>query len=103
MISIFFLAMLIASTLSLSKGQCTANVMVSEIDSKGGSGTERMKIAMVEVNSPEKAYVRLKVCPQGLAPPQGMMTLDCNGNGCSGTAGMYKTSIPPRTKFATIY
>ena len=103
MIKIFFAILVLATTLNVAEGQCTANVMVAEIDSEGQSGTDRMKIAQVEVHTPEKAYVRLKLCPQGSAPPQSMMTLGCNGNGCSGTAGMYKTSIPPRTKFATIY
>ena len=85
MITIFFVAMLIASTLSLSKGQCTANVMVAEIDSEGRQGTDRMKIAQITVNTPETAYVRPRICPQGYSSLD-FYQIPCNQPGCSGTA-----------------
>ena len=102
MIKTLFAILILVTTLIVAEGQCTANVMVSEIDSEGQSGTERMKLANIEVNSAETAYVRLTMCPQGHAVPQAKMIIPCTGTGCSGTAGMYKTSIPPRTNYSTI-
>ena len=87
MFKILFAALLIASTVSVSKGQCKAKVSLAEIDSEGQSGTDRMKIAQIEVDTPTTAYVRLIMCPPGTAVPNHYM-LACNGGGCGGTADL---------------
>ena len=88
MFKIFLVAALLATSTVVANAQCTANVMIGEVDTKGQSGTDRLKLGQIEVITPGPAYVRLATCTGGTRSMHGAFTLPCNGNGCQGTANL---------------